>query len=179
MPRNLFLMRHAKSSWKDDALKDFDRPLAKRGVQDLPVVADWFKAKAIMPGAILASPALRAKSTIEGLCDAWGVSRDRIQFLEKLYLADRSTLVSIIHEHGNAHGSLLIVAHNPGLEHLLNFLVADPIPLTKQGKLMTTANVAHVTVENEWRQLDRGKGKLIEVARPKVLRESKLLKTAP
>ena len=171
MPKDLFLMRHAKSSWKEAAQKDFDRPLNKRGLEDLQFIADWFKRENIIPDVILSSSALRARATVDGICDIWGLPRDPVQYLDRLYLADRSTLMEIIQGQDESVGSLLIVAHNPGLERVLSFLVADPIPLTKQGKLMTTANVAHLRLAQAWRTLDRDQAELLHLVRPKVLRE--------
>ena len=36
--KRLILMRHAKSSWKDSALSDHERPLNKRGREASPKV---------------------------------------------------------------------------------------------------------------------------------------------
>ena len=38
----LTLVRHAKSSWSDLSLNDFDRPLNERGKRDAPKMAQWF-----------------------------------------------------------------------------------------------------------------------------------------
>ena len=40
-PRQLMLLRHAKSDWPD--VPDRDRPLAKRGRRDAPVVGRWLR----------------------------------------------------------------------------------------------------------------------------------------
>ena len=61
--KKLYLIRHAKSSWKDITLDDFDRPLNKRGKTDAPFMAQKLKDKNIYPDIIISSPAKRAKST--------------------------------------------------------------------------------------------------------------------
>ncbi len=167
MAKHIYLMRHAKSSWKDETLKDFDRPLARRGIAALPQVGAWLRNNHVQADVILCSPAARARATLEGVCDAWGVARDRIQYVDRLYLADRSTLVECIRQQDNANRTLLLLAHNPGLDHLLNFLVDGPIPLTKKGKLMTTASIAHLVVGDDWQSVDRNGARLLALARPR------------
>lgn len=61
--KTLTLLRHAKSSWKSDALSDFDRPLNSRGRQDAPEMARRLQAAGIRPSLIVSSPAKRAWST--------------------------------------------------------------------------------------------------------------------
>lgn len=166
MAKHIYLLRHAKSSWKDESLKDFDRPLAKRGLATLPQVGAWLRGRQVQADVILCSPAVRARASMEGICDAWGVARDRIQYLDRLYLADRSTLVDIIRQQDDACQTLMILAHNPGLDHVLNFLVNGPIPLTKKGKLMTTANIAHLVVGDDWQEVGRDGARLVDLVRP-------------
>ena len=45
--KKIFFLRHAKSSWSDFSLKDFDRPLSTRGIQDAELMGNYFKAKKI------------------------------------------------------------------------------------------------------------------------------------
>ncbi|HAG72955.1 MAG TPA: phosphohistidine phosphatase, partial [Gammaproteobacteria bacterium] len=59
----LYLLRHAKSSWDDPDLKDFERPLNARGLRDVPVMADRFNARNCRVDCIVSSPATRAKTT--------------------------------------------------------------------------------------------------------------------
>ena len=63
--KKLYIIRHAKSSWKDTALDDFKRPLSKRGRKDAPFMAKKLKQKGVMPDVIISSPATRAKTTAE------------------------------------------------------------------------------------------------------------------
>ena len=63
--KKLYIIRHAKSDWSDDTLKDFDRPLNKRGLKNAPFMGSLLKNKNINPDLILSSPALRAITTAE------------------------------------------------------------------------------------------------------------------
>ena len=61
--KKLYIIRHAKSSWSDMSLDDFDRPLNKRGKANAPVMGTRFKNKGVKPDIIISSPAKRAIST--------------------------------------------------------------------------------------------------------------------
>ena len=63
--KKLFLIRHAKSSWENPDLSDFERPLNNRGIQNAPVMAKRFIKKWNAPQILLCSPATRAKQTAE------------------------------------------------------------------------------------------------------------------
>jgi len=59
--KTLILIRHAKSSWDQPGLSDFDRPLNERGKKDAPVMAKRVKEKGIELDHLVSSPAKRAK----------------------------------------------------------------------------------------------------------------------
>ncbi|HID69647.1 MAG TPA: hypothetical protein EYP35_04115 [Desulfobacterales bacterium] len=61
--KHLLICRHAKSSWKDPSLADFDRPLNKRGKRDAPQMGKMLVSHGIFPDLIVSSPAKRAKKT--------------------------------------------------------------------------------------------------------------------
>lgn len=63
--KKVYLIRHAKSSWKDFSLDDFERPLNKRGKSDAPLMGAKLHDKKVVPDTILSSPAVRAKTTAE------------------------------------------------------------------------------------------------------------------
>ena len=63
--KKIFFLRHAKSSWSDFSLKDFDRPLSTRGIQDAELMGNYFKAKKIGLDVIISSPSKRTKETLD------------------------------------------------------------------------------------------------------------------
>ena len=93
--KKLFLIRHAKSSWDDATLKDFDRPLNKRGEQNAPLMAKRLKTKQITPDIIYASPANRAKSTAL-IFDALLNPSSKIQWIPTLYESSKETIITLI-----------------------------------------------------------------------------------
>jgi phosphohistidine phosphatase len=112
------LMRHAKSDWNDPSLSDFQRPLNRRGQQAIPIMANWLEQQEEKFDAILASEATRARQTVEGMIENLGW-RGAVFWRQELYLAPPATMVSEILKIPSFIQSLLLVAHNPGLEQLV------------------------------------------------------------
>ena len=75
--KTLYLLRHAKSSWDDPELKDFERPLAERGLRDIPKMAARFRQRGDTVGCVITSPALRAKTTAKLMADQIGFRQMR------------------------------------------------------------------------------------------------------
>jgi len=73
--KTIILVRHAKSSWKDPSLDDFDRPLNKRGKRNAPFMGNKLKERKIMPDLILSSPAKRAKKNSHSCCQGTRLSQ--------------------------------------------------------------------------------------------------------
>ena len=120
--KTLYLVRHAKSSWKDESLKDFDRPLNKRGQRDAPFMGEKLKEQKIKPDVIIASPAKRAKLTAKVLAKKIGFDADEIKWKKKIYDAFTEDLLEIIRGQKSEIDSLMIVGHNPELTSLSNYL---------------------------------------------------------
>lgn len=119
----LTLLRHAKSSWADPSLDDHDRPLAKRGVKAIPLVADFMRREGVKPDIVLCSDAMRTRATLALLLADLGTPNPRVIYDETLYLAAPHTILSAVAESGQRH--VLVVGHNPGLHALALELVGD------------------------------------------------------
>lgn len=117
--KRLFVMRHAKSSWDDSYLSDFERPLNKRGIRDVPDMGQRLNALVIKPDLIISSPAMRAITTAKGIADEIGYSTSRIQQEADLYHASSSNIREIIGKVDNKVDSLMIFGHNPGFTDLI------------------------------------------------------------
>jgi phosphohistidine phosphatase len=120
----LFLLRHAKSSWKDQSLPDFERPLKNRGKQAADRLGRHLKHELIVPELVLSSPALRARETIERVAKAakWDVE---IRFDQRIYEAGGLRLLEVISQIENERKTALLVGHNPGVEELLMLLTGE------------------------------------------------------
>ncbi len=129
--KQLTLLRHAKSSWKDPTLADFDRPLNRRGKEDLARMERWLRVKGVLPDRVVASPALRARATAETIVEALGLGAERLSFCEAIYEADLGRLLKLVRDFDDGADHVLLVGHNPGLTDLWNHLATtalDNIP---------------------------------------------------
>jgi phosphohistidine phosphatase len=118
----LTLIRHAKSSWKDTALKDFERPLNKRGRHDAPLMGRVIQQSALSFDRVVSSPAQRAITTARLIAAELGYPEQQIQALDELYDAGADQLLRCVQSLDDRWRSVALVAHNPGLTQLCNDL---------------------------------------------------------
>ena len=169
MPRELLILRHAKSSWDSDAATDFERPLAKRGRKAAPRVGRWLDQQGLTPDYVVSSPAERAKQTVLAVCEQLGFPPEEISWDSRIYGGGTTSLVSVLRESPADAGRVLIAGHNPGLEILVQYLCDDTIPFPPDGKLMPTAAVAHLKLECDWENLGRGTAQFQSLTRARSL----------
>lgn len=159
--RELILLRHAKSDWKDDDQNDIDRPLSDRGRKSAVKVGLWMSQNKFIPDLILTSPAKRAQQTLKRICNECG---SQTLTVDALYNADLEALKAVLASAPKVE-RLMIIGHNPGLERLFAFLQKDIDRL--ETHLFPTASFAHFVLPNDWRELKSGDGRLIQFTRPK------------
>ncbi|MGI8978533.1 MAG: SixA phosphatase family protein [Pirellulaceae bacterium] len=134
--KTLLLMRHAKSSWKDESLDDHDRPLNKRGKRDAPRMGELLRDQQLVPDYVLCSSARRARKTAECVAFAAGV-RGETRITSELYMAPPAKLLEVLAQTSESFNSVLLIAHNPSLEELFE-------RLTGQSRAFSTAAIAHL-----------------------------------
>lgn len=120
--KTLYLIRHAKSSWKFPELDDFDRPLNKRGKRDAPKMGKRLRKQGALPDLIISSPAERAKKIAKAIAKALGITSAEIQFNQAVYEATPEGLLEIVRGVDNRVQTLMLVGHNPELTSLANSL---------------------------------------------------------
>ncbi|WP_395376691.1 SixA phosphatase family protein [Marinicella sp. W31] len=125
--KHLFILRHAKSSWKHPQLEDFERPLNKRGERNLPSMAEYLKHNYtdIAPQYILSSGAKRALITAQGFAEVLGLPIANLNEPDALYHADRSILMRHVMRIPDAVERAMLVGHNPGLTDFANDLMCQ------------------------------------------------------
>ena len=111
--KTLYLLRHAKSSWKDSTVADVDRPLARRGRKACKVMSEFIRSNELSFDLVLCSTAIRARETIELISLRSGL-RWTVRFDERIYGASVERLLEVISQTENACKTLLLVGHNPG-----------------------------------------------------------------
>lgn len=164
----LTLIRHAKSSWKQTGLADFDRPLNKRGQQDLPGLTERVTHHLPKPDCLLFSPALRTNLTREPLVKAWQLSSQQSLAAPKAYEASAESLLELLQQTEDQINHLVLVGHNPGLSDLTSLLTHQVIDY------FPTSAFAHLELSiQHWRELQIGCGKLLQFDYPKLHQKQK------
>lgn len=119
--KQLFVVRHAKSSWDHIGLTDFERPLNKRGKHDAPDMAKRVWDNGVRVDGIISSPANRALSTAEIFAERFGFTKKDILKLDRLYHADVQTFYDVISKEIPEHWNhVILFSHNPGITHFVN-----------------------------------------------------------
>jgi phosphohistidine phosphatase len=151
--RTLYLLRHAKSSWKDESIPDFDRPLKKRGREAAEGVGKTLAGERLSSPVLISSPALRTRETTEIVLKTSNLNAD-VSYDERIYEADLSRLLRVLADVAAAEMELIVVGHNPGMQYLVEFL-------TGSEQRMPTAALAKISLETAaWDSVGRGEGKL-------------------
>ena len=127
MAKRLLLIRHAKSDWADSSLRDFDRPLNKRGNSSAPEMAQRLVKQNIQPDLIVSSPALRALTTAQYFAKAWGMNEKSIQTDKHIYEAGLKTLLNIVNGFDDNFETIAMFGHNPGFTDFANYLTSREI----------------------------------------------------
>ncbi|MEO0695215.1 MAG: histidine phosphatase family protein [Pseudomonadota bacterium] len=170
--KTLLLLRHAKSSWEDDLQADFDRPLNDRGYLAAPRMGAYLRLAKLAPDLILCSTARRTRETLDGVIDGLGQTPDA-WLLNSLYLASPDQMLSEIAKVVPGTQSVMLIAHNPGLEALALSLIDPAIAPPRENQLLQekypTAALTVITFDTTNWNLPLGKGALRKFVRPKDL----------
>jgi phosphohistidine phosphatase len=160
--KRLTLMRHAKSSWKDPTLEDFDRPLNKRGKRDAPVMGDRLAERGFRPDRIVASPARRAWRTAEVVAERIGYPVEEIQADDRIYGIAAGGLLALVTELPDDLEHVMLFGHNPTFTNLANLLTDADIAN------VPTAGVVDIEFDvNSWSHVTPVVGRLLDFDYPK------------
>jgi phosphohistidine phosphatase len=164
--RSLLLLRHAKSSWKDPALDDHERPLNRRGKRDVPRVGRLIAEQGLRPDLVLCSSARRARDTAFALLRACDYDRET-RVLRTLYLAGPEQLADHLRRLQAEPLRVMMIGHNPGLEELVEALSGEVVKLPTAGLACLELDV------DRWSEvaLGKGLGRVAGVWRPRELPE--------
>jgi len=162
MAKTLYLVRHAKSSWADMHLGDFDRPLNKRGLRDAPEMGRRLRQRGVNPEIILCSPAQRTRETAELLIREFGGTMEAVQFDDRIYEASPETLLELICTLPDSCSSAMLIGHNPSIGYLVHQLSDTGI------ERMPTCAVATLQLQSHaWNDFGRDSVRLLNFDSPK------------
>ncbi|MBN1302226.1 MAG: histidine phosphatase family protein [Melioribacteraceae bacterium] len=158
----VFLVRHAKSSWKENNLSDFERPLNNRGRRDAPFMADLFKSKNTLPDLMLSSPANRAITTARIFAELFAIDKNKIITDPSIYEAGAGELLDIINGLENKYENVMLFGHNPSITMISNYLSDKRIE-----NIPTCGIVKIIFKADSWRSVEIGTGILASFEYPK------------
>ncbi len=168
----LGILRHAKSDWDDIGLRDFDRGLNDRGRKGAALMGDHIRKHGVKWEKVMASPAARVRRTLEA-SKLDGGSPDTVDWQQNAYLASSVTLMELLRTVDGDPATILLSAHNPGLQELIFELVppdAENDLFDEAATKFPTATFAVLELDIEdWADLAPGCGKLVHLARPRDL----------
>lgn len=158
--KKLFIIRHAKSSWEDETLDDFDRPLNNRGFKNAVFMGKLLKKKDTNPDLIISSPALRTTITSQIIVNEIDYKKTII-FEPSIYEANENILKEIIKNLKDGNNIVFLIGHNPGLSNLVGLL-------TSKNEDIPTCGIIEIDFQtNSWSEISKENSKLISFEYPK------------
>lgn len=164
--KRLVLLRHAKSAWDQPGLADPERPLNARGRAAAAVMAAHVERHLPSPAAILCSTASRTRQTLAEMELALGRPLPPACYDRRLYMAEPDALLAIIRNLDDALPTVMLVGHNPGLQHLAAWLAGGG---PASGKFPTAALAVFDLAASRWRDIAPGGADLAARILPKDL----------
>jgi len=170
MPR-LLLLRHAKSSWDDPEIDDFDRPLNTRGRRSAPLMGRHCAQHSLIPQMILCSSARRTRETLAGIMPYFA-NDVTIQTTRDLYMTTPDRHLALIHAADEGARTLMVIGHNPCLRDLAILLIGSGNPSLRAelDDKFPTAAVAVIDFDAKvWAEVTPGEGRIVAFFRPREL----------
>jgi phosphohistidine phosphatase len=163
--KRVYLLRHAKSSWKHPELPDHDRPLAGRGRRAAKAILRHMRAQELVPELVLCSSARRTRETLERIEPALRHAPVRVE--RELYGASAHELLARLRRLPDDLESVLVIGHNPGMHELALELAGSAPELA--GKFPTAALATLAFHGSAWGELGPEATELVELTRPRDL----------
>lgn len=162
--KQLYIVRHAKSSWDYPDLPDYERPLTEKGKKRTRKIIEFLQQQGAKPDFILCSSALRTRETAAYLAKGLGVDKQLINADSALYHADVNLLFEQFNDLSDRFTSVMLVGHNPTLTNFVNYFLVPPIDW-----LPTSGVVALQFDTDSWDQLAKAHYQVLFVVFPKLL----------
>ena len=163
--KTILLMRHAKAEPGTAGQRDYDRVLSGRGSEDAARMGRAISRLSLVPGAIVSSPAARAKETAEAAAKAMGFA-GTIKMERALYNAAGDTWIAVIRALPSAADVALVVAHSPGVAEAAALLCGAR---SRTFDVATGAVLAFDDDAERWRDLGEGEASMRWFLRPKLV----------
>lgn len=166
--KQILILRHAKSSWDDNSLADFDRPLAKRGLKDAPRMGKYLRKIKRKPDLIVSSSAQRTRETATLVANSMKVDEGIITWNKDLYYGSAMDYLKAIQNADSNVDRIMLVGHNPKVEQTVGALIGN---VEAPNLRMPTAALACLsTYAINWDQIHWGTCQLEWLIIPKALK---------
>ena len=162
--KQIFLLRHAKSDWSTLGQQDFERPLVKRGINDVLLISQYIQDNKHSVDAVFCSSAVRTKETFDLCAHSFNFSIEKATYLDELYFGSVDKAIKLIKGLNNNLSSVLLVGHNPTMHILLEEITGKTIDS------FSTCALAQICIENSWKDLSLKNCELKSFIRPKELK---------
>ena len=160
--KNLYLTRHAKSSWGNPGLADIDRPLNHRGKKAAPLMGKLIMDRGENPELLISSPANRAFSTAKEFAKEMGCAETNIIVNRAIYGAGAQQLLNLVQDVDDLYNSIMLFGHNPTFTSFCNMLSGENI------LNIVTCCVVRIDFEfSSWKNIDFNSGRMIYYEYPK------------
>jgi phosphohistidine phosphatase len=163
----LYLLRHAKSSWKEPGLDDHDRPLNKRGRQSAKIMAKYLSRAEIKTDLVICSTTTCAKQTLDPIAKA--INPSKIILERKVFVGAQHELWEQLWNIPKGTKSVLLIGHNPALQNLALELAQTGKPLPLAGDKFPTCAMASFRFRGAWKALEPHAAELISFITPKTI----------
>ncbi len=160
--KSLYLVRHSKSSWKEEGMADMDRPLNKRGTDDAHLMGQVLAARGVQPALIVSSPAARAVCTALILAGELGYAPSAIRIEESLYKQPSPDWLGVIRTLPDDAGCVMVIGHDPSASETLSRLAGSRLE-----SLPTTGLAAFECPVDRWKDLAPAGARLLYVDIPR------------
>ena len=160
--KNLYLTRHAKSSWGNPGLADIDRPLNGRGKKAAPLMGKLIMDRGENPELLISSPANRAFSTAKEFAKEMGCAETNIIVNRAIYGAGAQQLLNLVQDVDDLYNSIMLFGHNPTFTSFCNMLSGENI------LNIVTCGIVRIDFEfSSWKNIDFNSGRMIYYEYPK------------
>lgn len=167
--KQILILRHAKSSWSNPGLEDFDRPLSERGIQDAPRMGKFLRKTGYKPDLVISSPAERAKQTAQLCVEAMKADQQIIKWDNDLYFESALKYIKAIQDASDNIARVMLVGHNPLVEATVTALSGG-----KNHSILRMPTAALVCLESyavKWSDISYGSCQLKWMMIPRVVKE--------
>lgn len=166
--KTLYIVRHAKSSWDNPGLADYERPVLEKGKKRTKYVIDYLIDHHITIDLIISSHATRARQTASVIGNALNYPDDEIQISKAIYHGDIDSLLDHFYDLSDDVNSLMMVGHNPTFTTFANYF------LDKKIDWLPTSGIVCIEFDTDkWENVTDAQKKAKFVITPRLLKEKK------